>query len=128
MEVTLSFSSTSIYTPGCFSHRVLTHLVSSQLGAPVSTYTVARILNSDLWTGVIPKPLPINNEKQQKQRKDWCDANLDNTFGGRESSCLYIDIDEKYFESWKSRVRYFPCVPVFVLPSDTFQLISYLTA
>lgn len=77
------------------------------LGKPVSTYTVAKILNSKLWTGLVPKALPINNDRQKVMRKEWCDAHLGNEFGGPGSAALYIDIDEKYFESWRNRVRYF---------------------
>lgn len=106
---------------------MLTHLASSKLGRSVSTYTVAKLLNSDLWTGIVPKALPINNDQQKKQRKEWCDANLDHGFGrpgGRGSAALYIDIDEKYFESWQSRLRYFSsqsspcCLTLRYVPTD----------
>jgi hypothetical protein len=60
------------------------------------------------WTAVSIKIMPTNTPAHRANRVKFATEHLKSTFGGPSSKVLWIDIDEKNFVAFQSKVCYVP--------------------
>lgn len=88
---------------GALSQLCFAELLEEENDLKVSKHTIGRILNNGSWKTVYQKIIPVNTEIHQTNRKIFCEQNLQNSFGGDESTDLWIDIDEKQFYQYSTK-------------------------
>lgn len=88
-------------------------MLNIELEIEVSDNTVRRVLSSSKWITFKPQVVPSLTSDHmvrfpakfyyQERRLAWCRDHEHDTFGGKDT--MVVDIDEKYFEAWRGRIR-----------------------